>query len=54
MQIESITMSWCSFEEALAHIQNALAGRLDANDFARPVKLRLETPEQHKRCPLCA
>ena len=54
VQIESITMSWCSFEQALTHIQDALAGRWDRNDFARPVTLRLETPEQHQRCPLCA
>jgi hypothetical protein len=54
VQIESITMSWCSFEEALAHIREALAGRWDRNDFARPVTLRLETPEQHQRCSLCA
>ena len=54
VQIESITMSWCQFDQALSYIQDALAGRMDANDFARPVTLHLETPEQHKRCHLCA
>jgi hypothetical protein len=54
VQIESVTMSWCSFVEALTHIQHALAGDWDANDFARAVTLLLETPEQHQRCPLCA
>ena len=53
VQIESITFSWCAFDEAVKHMQDALAGRMDANDFARPVTLRLETPEQHKRCHLC-
>ena len=54
IQIESITFSWTTFDEALRYITDALAGRMDANDFARPVTLRLETPEQHKRCSLCA
>ena len=54
VQIESITFSWCAFDQALRFVTEALAGRMDANDFARPVALRLETPEQHKRCPLCA
>jgi hypothetical protein len=54
VQIESITFSWCEFETALKYVQDALAGRMDRNDFARPVTLRLETPEQHQRCPLCA
>jgi hypothetical protein len=54
VQIESITMSWCDFDQALGYIRDALAGRMDANDFARPVTLHLETPEQHQRCPLCA
>jgi hypothetical protein len=54
VQIESITFSWCEFDQALKHVQDALAGRMDRNDFARPVTLRLETPEQHQRCPLCA
>ena len=54
VQVESITFSWCDFPRALAYVQDAIAGRMDANDFARPVSLRLETPEKHKRCHLCA
>lgn len=54
VQIESITMSWCTFDQALAYINDALAGRMDGNDFARPVALTLETPEQHQRCSMCA
>ena len=52
-QIESITFSWCSTEEALVHIRATLAGSYDASEFARPVTLRLETPNDHGRCPLC-
>ena len=54
VQVESITFSWCAFDQALAYVRDALAGRMDGNDFARPVTLRLETPEQHQRCSLCA
>jgi hypothetical protein len=54
VQIESITFSWTTFDQGLTYIQDALAGGMDKNDFARPVMLRLETPEQHKRCHLCA
>jgi hypothetical protein len=54
VQVESITMSWCEFDQALLYIQDAIAGRMDANDFARPVALHLETPAQHERCHLCA
>ena len=53
-QVESITFSWCTMSEALAHILQALAGEMDGNDFARPVTVHLDTPEQHRRCHLCA
>ena len=54
VQLESITFSWCTFDRGLAFIRDALAGGMDQNDFAQPVMLRLETPEQHQRCHLCA
>jgi len=54
LQVESITMSWASEAEALSYIRQALAGEMDKNDFARPVEPRLDTPEQHGRCHLCA
>src|SRR5688572_24213327 len=54
VQIESITFSWCQFDQALRYVDDALAGRMDVNDFAQPVTLRLETPEQHQRCHFCA
>jgi len=54
LQIESITFSWCTTEQALAHIQATLSGQYDASPFAHPVVLTLEDPDQHGRCPLCA
>ena len=54
VQVESITFSWCDFDRGLAFIRDALAGGMDLSDFASPVTLQLETPDQHKRCHLCA
>lgn len=54
VQIESITFSWCRFDQALAFIRQALAGEMDGNDFARPVQPRLDRIEEHGRCHLCA
>ena len=54
LQVESITFSWCTEDHAQEHIQRTLRGDDDDNAFARQVSPRLETPEQHGRCPLCA
>lgn len=54
LQIESITFSWCTDAQALAHIRAALAGNYDRSEFARPVTIRIQTPDEHGRCPLCA
>ncbi len=53
VQVESITMSWISSDKALQYIEDALAGKMDGNDSARPVTLNLDTPAQHGRCHLC-
>lgn len=54
LQIESITFGWCTEAEALRYVQDALAGKMDENSFAKPVELCLELPEAHGRCHLCA
>ena len=54
IQIESITFSWCDYDEALRHIQRTLRGEDDANDFASEVSPKLETPAEHGRCAHCA
>lgn len=55
VQIESITFSWCSIDEALDHIRKTLAGDYDTSSFAHSLELagRLEPPDRH-RCHLCA
>ena len=54
LQVESVTFSWCSEADALAHIQEALAGKDDSNDFARTVRPIIEHLQLHVRCHLCA
>lgn len=54
LQVESITMSWCSYENALDHIRRAIAGEFDAADYAVSVDPVVQSPGQHGRCPHCA
>lgn len=54
LQIESITFGWCSYEKGLQYIREILAGRYDDADYARTVRPRLQTPEEHGRCHHCA
>ena len=54
-QIESITFSWCSRQNAIDYICQILAGDYDQSDYARPVYLigKLDAPDWHRRCHLC-
>ena len=54
VQIESITFSWCTLDEAIAFVKQALAGEMDAGSFARPVRPRLDAVAEHGTCHLCA
>lgn len=56
MQIESITFSWCTAEQALEHIRRALRGEYDESDLAMAVDLagHLDPPGTPHRCHLCA
>lgn len=54
MQIESITFGWCNYDKALRYIRETLVGDYDNSDFARTVRPRLQTPEEHGRCQFCA
>lgn len=53
VQVESITFSWCTEQEALAFIRSALAGEMDTSDFAHPVRPRLQPIAEHGTCHLC-
>ena len=52
IQVESVTFSWCQPSKALTCILMAIRGEFDSE--GRPVNVSLQTPEEHKRCHLCA
>ena len=54
IQVESITFSWCDYDEALGYIEQTLRGEDDGNDLAREVSPRLQAPEEHGPCCHCA
>lgn len=56
IQVESITFSWIDERKAAELIRAAIASEFDSNDFARPINLegRLDDPQSHGRCHLCA
>ncbi len=54
VQVESITFGWTTPEDAVKHIREAVAGVFDDGQFAHPVDVRVERPERHGRCSLCA
>ncbi len=54
LQVESITFSWCDYDQALDHIRRIIDGQCDTAGFGSAVHPLIETPEQHGRCPLCA
>ena len=54
VQIESLTFSWMTCEEAGDVIRRVLAGEFDNEAYGTVAATRLQTPEQHGRCHLCA
>ncbi|MFH1417346.1 MAG: hypothetical protein ABII12_03560 [Planctomycetota bacterium] len=54
VQIESITFGWCSFEKGLANVKHIITGAADRSEFRHAVAPRLDTPEAHGPCQLCA
>ena len=53
-QIESITFSWCSTEQALEYIGEILSGKYDQAACRREVRVAVESASEHGHCPLCA
>jgi hypothetical protein len=49
-QIESLTFSWMTQEQALDIIRQALAGRYDHDSYDFVGLCRLQTPAEHGRC----
>ena len=54
-QLESITFSWCSHEQALKHINSAINGEFDKTGIEWPSGITADQIERsHERCHLCA
>ncbi|MCA9073713.1 MAG: hypothetical protein KDA93_01680 [Planctomycetaceae bacterium] len=54
LQLESITVGWCDEPQMLHYINAALMGEYDISDFVHEVFPKVQTPEEHGRCPHCA
>ena len=54
MQIESLTFSWMSYDEAESIIRRVLPAQYDHATYGTVARNRLQTPDQHARCYLCA
>ena len=54
VQIESLTFSWMTYDEAETIIRRVLAGEFDHATYGTVAGNRLQTPDQHGRCHLCA
>ena len=54
VQIESLTFSWMTEAKALDIIRRVLAGDFDNTQYGAIDPGRLQTPEEHGRCHLCA
>ena len=53
VQIESLTFSWMSEAQALALIEQVLAGNFDEEHYGAIEPNPIQTPEEHGRCHLC-
>jgi len=54
VQIESLTFSWMTLNQARDIILRVLAGEFDRERYDMLKAERLESPEQHGRCHHCA
>lgn len=54
-QVESITVSWCSYERLLGLIHRVVSGGFDEYSWSPgiDVKAQVQTPVEHGSCCLC-
>jgi len=55
-QVESITFSWCSYDEALQYIREVVQSKYDCQAWNSGIDVQeqLQTPEGHGTCAYCA
>lgn len=54
VQIESVTFSWMTLDQALDLIRRVMAGEYDRECYGKIHRRRLQTPVEHGRCAHCA
>lgn len=54
VQIESLTFSWMTCDQAQTIIRRVLADEFDHPTYGTVARNRVQTPDQHGRCHLCA
>jgi len=56
IQVETVTFSWCSYEQALQLIKEIVQGDFDNGGWNSKIDiiLQVQTPKEHGRCQLCA
>jgi len=54
-QVESITFTWCTPNEALEYITQAVSGQYDNQAWESGIDMsaQVQSCEHHGRCPLC-
>ena len=56
LQVESVTISWCTQEQAQKYIEAAVRGEYDGYAWESGIDIarQVQTPAEHGRCHLCA
>ncbi len=53
-QVESITFSWCTVEQALGYIQEVSSGTYDGENYGSISNTQVLPAAEHRGCPLCS
>jgi len=54
VEIESLTISWMTGEQALDILRRVVAGEFDQENYGTIESRRIQTPAEHGRCQHCA
>ena len=54
-QVETVTFSWCDYDQALQLIRKIIGGDFDTEgwDSMIDIAVQAQSNKQHGRCPLC-
>ena len=54
VQVESLTFSWMDQPKALDIIRRVIVGEFDSERYGSIDRSRIQSPDEHGRCHLCA